>query len=855
MRFVRNLLPRQDGRHVDRSESGSDQAAVLSRVAADTAAGRFGEALALIDGSLGNARDDFELRFARASTLFSWWRYAEAYAALIALEQSGARGAAFYTKLGWTCYWLNRVDEAARWMREAVARDDDDWATHFGRAITLRALKRPAASRQAFERVLELKQDDPHAISNLVACDVELGHLDRAERYARHGVELDPASSSAVVDLAIVLCEQQNYSDAVAAFERADELGFASADARDESVNYAICLLRAGKARQAIAMMENKLRQHPSSALHAHYALALLISGRMREGWDQYEFRWLQEPLLSWRPKLAKPVWAGQDLRGKTILLRAEQGYGDFIQFVRYAPYVKALGATVLLEVREELRELARTASGIDRIVRSDEPHPAFDYYINLLSLPRVFGTDLGSIPAAVPYLAADSGCAARWAEHVRDDGALNVGIVWAGSPTHLGDRFRSLSLRDLAPLREVKGVRFHSLQKGPAAAELVTDRGGEAIAELGSKLVTFADTAALVDRLDLLISVDTSVVHLAGALAKPVWTLVAIPGDWRWLEEREDSPWYPTMRLFRQREPSAWDDVIARLKVALEEEVSERHVRGGPARRSVETSSALSPGRPREQPMQPTDLCRVAETRAGIMMYVPLDTETARSIELYGEYAYVEFDALARIVEPGMVALEAGAGIGVHSVPLAARLGSVGHVFLYERDAFLRQALHENLKGNRIANTTVMRRSLAGSARHADAASPAGSFAAATSGDGPTDHETIDDLRLERLELIKINRSVDADVVLAGATVTLERLRPRLFIALAEEAALSQLVSKLRRARYRCWRAETPMFNAANFNGADTDIFAGRTSLALIALPDDDAAARSSMDGFEPIA
>jgi tetratricopeptide (TPR) repeat protein len=851
MRFVRNFLPRHESRRASRSGSGIDCAEILARVAAETASGDFGAALALVDDALEARPDDFDLRFARASTLFSWWRYAEAHAVLAALESSGTRDAAFYVKLGWTCYWLNLVDEAGRWMRQAVAKNGDDWATHFGRGIALRALKRPAASRQAFERVLALKPDDPHAISNLVACDVELGHLDRAERHARHGVELDAASSSAVVDLAIVLCEQQNYSDAVAAFERADELGFASADARDESVNYAICLLRAGKAHQAIVMMEKKLRQHPSSALHAHYALALLISGRMREGWDQYEFRWLQEPLLSWRPKFFKPVWAGQDLRGKTILLRAEQGYGDFIQFIRYAPYVKALGATVLLEVREELRELAQTAAGIDRILRSDEPHPSLDYYIHLLSLPRVLGTELDSIPADVPYLAADPGRTARWAEHVRDDNALNVGIVWAGSPTHLGDRFRSLSLRDLAPLRAIEGVRFHSLQKGPAVAELVTDRGGEAIVELGSKLVTFADTAALIDRLDLVISVDTSVVHLAGALAKPVWTLVAIPGDWRWLEEREDSPWYPTMRLFRQRAPGAWDDVIARLKAALEEQVSRRRVRGASARRSVETFSPLPPGRPHEQP---TDLCRVAETRAGIIMYVPRDTDTARSIELYGECAHLEFEALARIVEPGMVALEAGAGIGVHSVPLAARLGADGHLFLYEADAFLRQALHENIKANRIANTTLMRRSLAGSARHNDAASPAGPLASAAPGEAPTDLETIDELRLERLELIKISRSVDADVFVEGATETFERLRPRLFIAAADEAAVPRLVSRLRRARYRCWKAETPMFNAANFNGIDIDIFAGRKSLALLALPDD-AALDTKLGGWEPIA
>jgi hypothetical protein len=235
--------------------------------------------------------------------------------------------------------------------------------------------------------------------------------------------------------------------------------------------------------------------------------------------------------------------------------------------------------------------------------------------------------------------------------------------------------------------------------------------------------------------------------------------------------------------------------------------------------------------------------------------MYVPRDAETARSIELYGECAHLEFEALARIVEPGMVALEAGAGIGVHSVPLAARLGAAGHLFLYEAEAFMRQALLENLKGNRITNTTVMRRSLAGNAPGTEVTSSGVAFVpTAAPMHRPTDLETIDELRLERLHVIKINRSVDANVVLEGATATLQRLRPRVFIAVADEAALPALVSRLRRARYQCWKAATPMFNPANFNGVDVDVFAGQNMLALVALPED-AALDAGMRGCERVA
>jgi tetratricopeptide (TPR) repeat protein len=848
MRLIQRLVSARDARrnHGDTQcapaalPRPSDPASVLEAVAAHSKAGRLGDALALVDQALAHAPDAFDLSFARASILFSWWRYREAYEQLVALKHAGSRSAAFHLKLGWTCFWLNRLEEAESSMRMAVVNDAADWATHFGRGIALRARKRPAAAREEFERVLALRPNDAHSISNLVACDIELGHLDRAERNARSAVGRDPDSSSAVVDLGIALCERAEYADAVAAFERADSLGFSGADARDESVNYAICLLRAGRARQANRMMESKLRRYPSAALHAHYALALLTTGRMREGWEQYEFRWLQEPLSSWRPKFVKPVWAGQDLRGKTILLRAEQGYGDFIQFIRYAPLIKALGPTVLLEVRDELRELADTASGVDRILRSGEPEPDFDYYINLLSIPRILGTDIGSIPDEVPYLHAAPKRFAYWNNTIPSDGMLNVGLVWAGSSTHLGDRFRSLSLKSLAPLREVAGVRFHSLQKGPAAHELVTNRGHDPIANLGPQLTTFADTAAAIDRLDLLISVDTSVVHLAGAMGKPVWTLVAIPSDWRWLEDRTSSPWYPTMRLFRQRNAGVgWDSVIRELTAALEVEV-ERHGRRAGV---VSPRRTLSPA-PRVPvvkhfPDAVTDLCRVTETRAGIMMYSPRDPATGTSIEFYGECRHLQFERVARLLERGAIVLETGAGIGVHSIPLATTLGNDGHLLLYEDDGFLKQILHENLRANGIANATVMRRSLtrtSANENHAHAEYSAWGVPASEA-HGPR-LETIDELRLERLHLLKINESADAKFVIQGAMKTLARCRPRLFVASAHEETLRHVAAVVREFRLACWKVESPLFNTGNFNRRDVDVFEGRKALALLAVP-----------------
>ncbi len=335
-------------------------------------------------------------------------------------------------------------------------------------------------------------------------------------------------------------------------------------------------------------LYEKHLPSRPSLAGHNDYAYALLTSGRLAEGWKQYEFRWMRAPLLQLRPGFNRPVWGGQDLTGRVVLLRAEQGFGDIFQFVRYAPLVKAMGATVLLQVREGLERLARGFAGVDQVLdrSKSESLPHFDFYINLPSLPRVFNTTLESIPADIPYLHADPADVARWSLKLGDRGKLRVGLAWAGSPTHSNDRFRSMDLGLLKPVLEVAGVRFVSLQKGPAAQTAGMLPEGVDWIDAGAELEDFSDTAAVISELDLVLCVDTAVAHLAGALGKPVWVMVAQPADFRWLEGREDSPWYPTLRLFRQSRRDDWTDVVERVKAALEERVRE-----GPAVMPAKTS------------------------------------------------------------------------------------------------------------------------------------------------------------------------------------------------------------------------------------------------------------------------
>ena len=814
-----------------------ESVAIGARECAD--AGRFSESLALIDRALVAAPRDPDLLFELAATLFGWGRHMEAREVLLSAEQFGLRTPESCIKLGWACFWTGKLDEALESMRRAATMRPDDWAAQFGVATVLRAQNQVVASRAPFERALELEPGNLHCLSSLVACEIDQRHLDLAERYARRALGLDSRSAAVWSDLGMVLCEQERFDDAIAAFECAKQMPAAAAEAPDEFVNFAICLLRAGRTQQALTLLEDTLPAYPSATGHSQYALALLQSGRYVEGFDQYEFRWLEPPLSAGRPKFVKPVWTGQDLCAKTILIRAEQGFGDFVQFIRYARHIKALGATVLLLVREELRELAEALDDVDRVLRPNHPYPPFDFYVNLLSIPRVFATDLTSIPAEVPYITVDPVRTSTWAKRFEGETKLKVGLVWAGSPTHLRDRFRSLSPQQFAPLMDMAGAQIYSLQKGPALADLSELTWTSGIIDIGPELNSFADTAAAISQLDLVIGVDTAVVHVAGALAKPVWTLIPSPADWRWLENRDDSPWYPTMRLFRQRDHGDWADVIRRVTAALEVRIREGSGHAS-ASQVAETGAPVVRLKPIARPaphLNPGLTC-VAETRVGIVQYFPDQPQAGKAIECYGEHLQSQLDLLAPLITLGMTAMEVGAGVGVHALWLSRAIGPAGHLFLYEDDARQKHVLKQNLTANGAVNVTLMRRSLKMAelpVRVGPAERPA-----LPVDDAAPDRETIDELRLERLHLLKVNGGTDAFDVIRGAEDTIWRLRPQLFVAATDQELLDDLALHVKAFGYRCWACEAPLFNPDNFNRRGDNVFSGQSSWALLAIPEE---------------
>jgi Glycosyltransferase family 9 (heptosyltransferase) len=332
-------------------------------------------------------------------------------------------------------------------------------------------------------------------------------------------------------------------------------------------VFYARTLRELGRVEEARDIQDQLVKDFPGDfSFRFDLSETLLQLGEYERGWREYRHRYRLPHTSSLERKIQCPRWDGRPLEGRRILLHDEQGFGDTFQFLRFVPRVKERGGHVILEVHPKLLGLARTLSGCDHLIGRDRVPPAFDLHCELMNLPMALGLRLADLPGAVPYLKADPALVDRWRERLAALPRPLVALTWAGSPSNAHDRKRSLSLARLAPLAAVDGVTFVSTQKGPKAAQAETPPHGMRLVDLGEEVRNFDDTAAVLSVVDLLVSIDSSPVHLAGALGRPVWTMLPFVAEWRWLLAREDSPWYPTMRLFRQPSRRDWPAVLERV-------------------------------------------------------------------------------------------------------------------------------------------------------------------------------------------------------------------------------------------------------------------------------------------------
>jgi len=462
--------------------------------------------------------------------------------------------AAYHANLAEAAWSLERFDLVVTSLEKAVELEPELAIPRANLANILYELDRYPEALARVEEVIGLDPTYPRAWNILGNIHEAMAHGDpssaaaqRAQAKAAYGqaIALDPGFALAHSNLALSLEHEGSFAEAHEAYDRAIALD-------PELVN-----------------------------AHWNHAILLLTDGNFKRGWQEYEWRWRWPAFTSPRRGFTQPLWKGQALPGKKILMYAEQGFGDTIQFIRYAPLLAKLGAEVIVECPRELARLFQTIEGASQIVTAGDPLPAVDFQVPFMSLPLGFRTRLDTIPASVPYLAPDPALAASWGKRleeqsIRKSGELTVGLVWAGRPTPKGfNANRSMALRDYSPLFRIPGVRFISLQKG-AGAEQIRDSGLPLI-DLTADIQDFADLAALMSNLDLVISVDTAAAHLAGALGRAVWNIVPRPGAFQWMRNRLDSPWYPTMQLFRQEEFWDWTGVVAKVEAALRERASSR--------------------------------------------------------------------------------------------------------------------------------------------------------------------------------------------------------------------------------------------------------------------------------------
>jgi tetratricopeptide (TPR) repeat protein len=398
----------------------------------------------------------------------------------------------------------------------------------------------------------------------------ELKHyVDALASYSR-ALALQPAYPEVYYNTAKVQEAQGRYQDALASLESALALNPQLVDAH---FNKGVALEALKRHAEALICYQNVLQLNPSH-IDAHWSESLcrLKLGDFALGWQKFEWRWRNPKLAlgSISPYLNSPPWLGDaPLAGKTILLHIEQGLGDTLQFCRYAPLVAARGADVVLAVQPALKTLLADLPGVRQIVSPNDEWPGFDCHCPLMSLPLAFGTRIDTIPADIPYIFSDPTKVAGWRDRLGEKKQLWVGLVGSGNPSHKNDSNRSIPLASLLDQLPVS-ARYFSLHQELRPADQATLDQHPELQHFGDQLNDFSDTAALLELLDLVISVDTAVAHLAGAMGKPVWLLLPFNADWRWLLDRDDSPWYPTMRLFRQQSPGNWGEVIARIKSAL---------------------------------------------------------------------------------------------------------------------------------------------------------------------------------------------------------------------------------------------------------------------------------------------
>jgi tetratricopeptide (TPR) repeat protein len=531
--------------------------------------GEYADAVHQIDVALKIKPDVADAYNNRGNALKKLGRLEEALASYNQGIEFKPDDAASFNNRGSVFKDLKQFEKATADFDNAIALKPDFAEAFNNRGNVLFELKRFEEALANYDRAIALKPDNADAFNNRGNALKDLKRFEEALASYERATKLKPDYAQAFYNRGTILFELKRIEDSLADLNKAIKLDPKHAEA---FYNRASALKELKRIEEAITDLDQAISLKPDypDALW-NRALCRLLLGRYQEGWTEYEWRWQTAHMMTQRRPFRQRQWSGKsDISGKTILLHTEQGYGDTIMVARYISRVAAMGARVMLDVPMAVVPLLAQVAGVTEVVSKGQMLPSFDIHCPMMSLPAAFATTLETIPAEVPYLSVPSVHAEKWAQRLAKTGVPRVGISWSGNPKHMYDAERSIDLRRLLPLLSRKDVQFVSLQKELREGDADILRANSQIVQFGDAVDSFADTAAIISSLDLVISCDTSVAHLAGALGKPVWILLQFVPDWRWLLDRDDSPWYPTARLFRQSERNGWDPVLSSVERAL---------------------------------------------------------------------------------------------------------------------------------------------------------------------------------------------------------------------------------------------------------------------------------------------
>jgi FkbM family methyltransferase len=806
-----------------------------------------------------------------------------------------------YINLGTTVLALGRQEEAMTLYRQAIAIDPANIMAQGNLGKALQDMGRVDEAIAAYRAVIACQPDDALAHANLGAALLERQAWDESAMVTRRAITLHPNNAMAHANLGTVLLKLGRHEEALAACRQAialrpqgvaihASLGGAMLELGALREAVALCqhaitldpdlpdayfnLSHALKAMNDLGEAEHAARQaialRPDAAeYHFHLAHILLLRGDMAAGWPEYDWRW-KLPDFAWIGQghgiFSRPPWTGEDIRDKTILIYTEQGLGDIILFARYLSLIVREAGRVIVAVHPPLLRLLKAIDGITTVSIRGVPLPDFDVHCPLMSLPRAFATRLDNIPATIPYLRISRTERMQWAGRInsgRPGGdALRVGIVWAGNPATKRDHFRSPGLSGVASLFSVPGIDFVVMQMGAGREDCLAHPLPPHVLDLGEEIQDLTDTAAIMSGLDLMISSCTAPLHLAGALGVRTWAMIPYAPYFPWLLGSTDTPWYPSMRLYRQEQPGRdWSDVVGRIAVdlsALARSWSDSSSRSSPDFRQITPINDLYEEVPLERPcMERTTSDRIpdpaagafnelARCREGLMLYNRNDTYVGASLREYGEFSAEETALFRIIVQPGRTVMDIGANIGAHTVDLSRLVGSGGSVHAFEPQRMMFQVLCANVALNSCSNVfthqvavgAVNDTLLVPSLDPCQAENYGGlSLLGSRSGES-VPLITIDSLDLDDCQFIKLDvEGMEAEALL-GAIATIRRFRPFLYVENDRQTRSAELISLIQRYGYRLYWHFSPLYDVNNFRGVTDDIFGAKVSVNMICIP-----------------